>query len=727
MASSPSKMECVTCDRPIDGYAESSSARYVGAGFCDNCIVDKSIDAATKYSFLQLRAYSFKEYPVLAEIDWKVSEVLRHSTGQTNEAIAIALADSIPPDSLKDARYDLLSTAIALINEGQVLKDKPPTRLRASRRCDSLDKCSNDIVELFHYVSCLSDDVPSCLKKKLNASNSESVLPSPPSYTTATTTATPSSPPPPPPPPPSLPTAQLNCHTNDVTYDVDESLRLLLQTTPGENSISMGEATMMLYPNTPIPSCPPAFFKTPAERRCMNPNPITSSPMNINAPPFFPPDNNSISSDHTSHLLNSTSAATTQSILSPDKDVGEMVIEMQSELRHLKAEVHTYKQLVDDRRLPHQTPPRQSANWEEAENFIQEVNNILEKNLRRSPHQSSDVLNPDLPNTQPDLTPPGSPIHITSPILKAMQSEIEWLITHVAGLDQHIIDLKTELDGIKQVYGTLPPTQPPVLSVSSSSQPVAPAPPVLSTEDIFDIPPPPQFSDVDNNPDTFTVPNVPVSNRFDCLTAEDADIYDVPSNAPSAQAESTPAPTRPAHPGITSQQKKRRPKVSNTGSSMIRDQEIHQTARGLDARCHAFSGRCAEEIQTHVSTTTALDDDVIVLGGGTNNIPRNYVADAIIHIGRLIDHTRDIRPTSHIIIPQMLLRYDSDDWVYLNEKIRRVNVFLEHRCKRDARMHFLPLDLIERGDLYDGLHLDYVGKDKFAAAVADLVLSLDLE
>ena len=160
---------------------------------------------------------------------------------------------------------------------------------------------------------------------------------------------------------------------------------------------------------------------------------------------------------------------------------------------------------------------------------------------------------------------------------------------------------------------------------------------------------------------------------------------------------------------------------------MIREQEYHQTARGLNSTCHAFSGRRAHEIQPNVNTATAEDDDVIVLGGGTNNIPRDDVADVIIDIARLIDHTREIRPTQHIIIPQMLQRFDSDNFRCHNEKIRRVNIFLKHRCTKDPRMHFLPLDLIERGDLYDDLHLDYIGKDKFAAAVADLVLSLDLE
>ena len=79
MASSPSKMQCVTCDRNIDGYAESSAARYVGAGFCDACILDQSIDVEIRGHFLQKRAYSLKEYPVLAEIDWGVSEILKQT------------------------------------------------------------------------------------------------------------------------------------------------------------------------------------------------------------------------------------------------------------------------------------------------------------------------------------------------------------------------------------------------------------------------------------------------------------------------------------------------------------------------------------------------------------------------------------------------------------------------------------------------------------------------
>ena len=374
---------------------------------------------------------------------------------------------------------------------------------------------------------------------------------------------------------------------------------------------------------------------------------------------------------------------------------------------------------------PVQTPPSPGTNWAQAQEYIRTVNFILEKN----PTCSYDLpLNPDRPNAQPDTTPSDSDIHISSPIIKAMQAEIEWLIAHVAGQDQHIIDLQTELDFLKQgairSYSEPAPPPPPRRPMSQANHtPVVAAPPPPTSTDI---PPPADFADA-------PIPNVPVSNRFECLTAEDADIYDIPGSPP-AQPDHPPAVSsrpiprpRPRRPRATTSQKKRRPKVSNVASSMIRDQEIHQKARGLDAKCQAFSGRCAHEIQPHVQNATAEDDDAIVLGGGTNNIPRDNVADIIIDIARLIDHTREIRPSQHIIIPQMLNRYDTNDYEYHNEKIRRVNIFLKHRCTKDSRMHYLPLDIIDRDDLYDGLHMDYTGKDKFAAAVADLVLSWDLE
>ena len=137
---SPRRMECVTCDAPINGYAESAAARYVGAGFCDACILSKSIDAEIAGPQLEKRAYSLKDFPILGEIDWDVAQVLKHSYGQSSEALAFALADNIPPPTLKEARYELMCKTVENINEGKTLREQPVTPFRMSRRCEDIKK-----------------------------------------------------------------------------------------------------------------------------------------------------------------------------------------------------------------------------------------------------------------------------------------------------------------------------------------------------------------------------------------------------------------------------------------------------------------------------------------------------------------------------------------------------------------------------------------------------------
>ena len=158
---------------------------------------------------------------------------------------------------------------------------------------------------------------------------------------------------------------------------------------------------------------------------------------------------------------------------------------------------------------------------------------------------------------------------------------------------------------------------------------------------------------------------------------------------------------------------------------MVANQQKRQIARGLDAKVHAHSGEKAQQIQPRITVETSLDDDYIVLAGGTNNVPREYVVDIIRHVGNLIDHTREVRSTQHILIPQLLYRYDNKYWRKNNEKIDRVNGFLRHRCSKDPRMHFLPLNNISPEELYDNLHMDYGAMEKYADAVAAKIFELE--
>ena len=322
------------------------------------------------------------------------------------------------------------------------------------------------------------------------------------------------------------------------------------------------------------------------------------------------------------------------------------------------------------------------------------------------------------------------------------------MIGHMAGQDQKLLDCKMELDNLKedvpklqQFYLSCAPTDRPE-NVSPPQAPDLPQPvpttqfpsefPVSGPTDArplsaqFEplIPPPMQFA--------YTIPT---SNRFEGFTEQDTDIYVVerdidPPRPPKPAPRRKPAPAIPKpvprpRPRVSRERPQKRPKVKTMGSSMVADQDYHQCARGLDAVCHAHSGEKAQQIQSRIQQETSEDDEYIVLAGGTNNVPRDYVIDIIRHVGNLIDHTRAIRPNAQIIVPQLLHRYNNAYWVTNNEKVNRVNCFLKHRCNKDPKMHFLPLDNITRDDLYDKLHLDYCGKDKYAEAVADLVFRLE--
>ena len=108
-----------------------------------------------------------------------------------------------------------------------------------------------------------------------------------------------------------------------------------------DNNGDIGETSQLSFnqtaQNPAIP--PPLCFKTPAELRCRRDKPATSSPMNINAPPFIPVAPNPFASE-----TRSTAASTYIASWQPGFDMADLkaeMDEMQSELRLVKAELKT--------------------------------------------------------------------------------------------------------------------------------------------------------------------------------------------------------------------------------------------------------------------------------------------------------------------------------------------------------------------------------------------------
>ena len=141
-----------------------------------------------------------------------------------------------------------------------------------------------------------------------------------------------------------------------------------------------------------------------------------------------------------------------------------------------------------------------------------------------------------------------------------------------------------------------------------------------------------------------------------------------------------------------------------------------------DVCCHTFPGGTVERIAPRLPEVTHADDDVIVIGAGSNNIPQHDVPTIIRRVGEMIDDIQEIRPNAHLIIPAIPRRYDDPDSrdIY-RDKIDRVNVFLQHKCKKSSKLHFLRHNFRFEDYKDDGLHFNQRGLEKYAQNLNSLI------
>ena len=116
------------------------------------------------------------------------------------------------------------------------------------------------------------------------------------------------------------------------------------------------------------------------------------------------------------------------------------------------------------------------------------------------------------------------------------------------------------------------------------------------------------------------------------------------------------------------------------------------------------------------------DDDIVVLLGGTNNVPRDTVAASITEINHLIEDARTLNKDAHILVSEIPIRFDNTD---LNEKIDKINVFIRHKCTKSERLHAVRHNSMSRSDFgRDGLHFSAAGKVKFANATQHVIKAI---
>ena len=166
----------------------------------------------------------------------------------------------------------------------------------------------------------------------------------------------------------------------------------------------------------------------------------------------------------------------------------------------------------------------------------------------------------------------------------------------------------------------------------------------------------------------------------------------------------------------------RRTSASVVGSSIVKGLGALIQSQNIDVCCYTNPGCSVEHIEPRLKHMTSNDDDIIVMAGGTNNIPKDSICDTIVKMGKMLDGLLKNRPRADIIIPSIPNRYDTDQFEVHNAKIAKVNGFLKHKATKSPRFHYLPIDItISYLEPKDGLHLNPAGKRKYADEVSDKI------
>ena len=141
-----------------------------------------------------------------------------------------------------------------------------------------------------------------------------------------------------------------------------------------------------------------------------------------------------------------------------------------------------------------------------------------------------------------------------------------------------------------------------------------------------------------------------------------------------------------------------------------------------EACCYTNPGGSIEIIAPTLGDVTHADDDVIVIGAGSINIPKDDVPTIIKRAGALVDDLQRLRPNANVVIAAIPRRYDCpDERDTYRDKIDRVNIFLRHRCHKNPKLHYLSHNLCFSDYKRDGLHLNEAGSLKYATNIKAMI------
>ena len=626
-----------------------------------------------------------RECPVLQDIDGDVATLLTHEGLLPTEEIVIALTDFIDIDTVRSCRTQLFDLAVGQLHESLSDADHSQTlvlRLKSRRGNNAHAAYARDLVELFHYICGISASFPqdaltSPCPMLMSSVMTTTVLPR-----TTNSVGT---------------IADTCCPLNDAISDTDKLKNTTIKGSdacPDNQSIctqGSDEGSINLTLDSEYP--------TPAQRVDEENILIkTPDPSNKNRP-YCPIESNmTLSGIETLPPTGHTDAAT----LHDEPVEGSVVITDGSELEGNAFPI---------------TPDPSQGNTSSTSNVIYS-----------SPKQSTPKTNQSKRRNTPVGKGPNHLSEICNAVdailveLCAVKENYTTLEKRVSVLETQEIERNLSIkNDIKHLTHQVEKMCSTVNTIKSQLGSNAISTCTAST----------------NTGETgaTSVPNIPCHNRYAVLRDETSspDIYDAVSTDETRRCHSStgnPPVPRPqpsssknkAGQPATTQQKRRRPNVSIVGSSLVRGLGKALNDDGYDVCCFTNPGGTIESTMPRIPDMTREDDDIIVLAVGSNNIPNDDVPTMIQKAGKMVDQIQMKRPNADIIIPGIPRRYDHPDPsdTYM-DKMQRVNVFLQHRCRKHRKLHFLKHNFNFLDYKPDGLHFNETGVGKYARNIRSVV------
>lgn len=336
----------------------------------------------------------------------------------------------------------------------------------------------------------------------------------------------------------------------------------------------------------------------------------------------------------------------------------------------------------------------------------------LRETMKRTQVQK-DCHDPPCPDKDIHLTKDDMPSHV--------QSELNNMRTILDEFDDRLLRAEVTLIGATESLDSLPTARRQITeSIGDVSNRVT-----ANSEQISELLKLKLTSETPNTNSNCDSHEIPTNNRFTALVdyaqsdndeMSEGDIRPCDDGEPWVQVTAAKSNRKSKH----KLKRKKESKVTIVGDSLVQDFGIlvDDEEKGIRACCYPNPGFTAERIQGRLKHLVSAEDDVVVIVGGTNNVPRDSVGTCIQKLDSLIDSAQKLNPDSQIIIAEIPDRYDRNSDM---RKIREINSFLQHVCKKSDKLNLIHNDFTREDFGRDGLHFSSSGRQKLAQSIKNAI------